>query len=74
MIGNPIHIEIPEILSSQHYLIVRAPSIDVLPILVDAFMQKGFSPTGGILIVGMHFCQAVYRPVELSLEQRRKMN
>ncbi|NCZ60307.1 DUF1737 domain-containing protein [bacterium] len=53
------------------YEIVRAPDLDVLALLVESYLDQGYSPAGGIVIditqQGKVYIQAVYRKPEPQL-------
>lgn len=47
------------------YEIVRAPDLEVLSMLVESYIEQGYSPAGGIVIdhttVGKVYIQAVFK-------------
>ena len=58
----------------DRYIIVQAPSLDILAMLVDGHMGSGYTPTGGIASIPLgldgriSYCQALYLPPQESVE------
>jgi len=54
----------------DRYVIVQAPSIEILGMMVDGYMGSGYMPTGGVAAVpdrgkdatGLVYLQALYQP------------
>lgn len=54
----------------DRYVIVQAPSIEILAMMVDGYMGSGYMPTGGVAGVpdrgkdatGLVYLQAMYQP------------
>ena len=53
-------------MSKQPYIIVSAPNISVLEMMVEAYLDQGLVPTGGLLIdstdSGKIYLQAMWQP------------